>query len=73
MWLILMGVIWSAAAHPRATFADKRFIGVRSANQKPLENLVPLIIEGVGEKHGNLYIQNQRTLLIESPLFGVKQ
>src|SRR6266853_5787894 len=71
-WLVLVGVIWSAAAHPCAAFPDVKGIVALTANQNPLENLIPLIVKGISEEHRNLRLQNQVALPIVPHLFVVQ-
>ena len=41
-----------------------------TADENPCKDLIPLIIKGVGEKYGNLYVQNQIAFVKMAKLFG---
>lgn len=70
--LVLMGVIWSAATHPRAAFSDVEVIVLSAAQQHSLEDLVPLVVKGISEEYGDLHFQHQAVPFVQSHLFGVE-
>ena len=69
--LILVGIIWTATAHPCSAFSNVKGIVVEAANHNSVENLIPLVIKSIGKEHRNFYLQDQLPLFIEPPLFAV--